>query len=224
MAENTQIGLSAKFFKKELKLAPQQLTLEYLKQQNIKIQSPEKLEELERNIRKTKFPVLILGDNEEPGKPSSTLEKLQQDITKLGFLCGLGSHIYFIQNGKFEAEIEREMLDDPDYPKLIILVAGERFGTIGESKVIRLRDDLNSKTLFFFDHKGDYEWLIELATNKQFPVEFKYPIPYTGEKELNAKVLFGVLHCFYRYWYFKRSMKKASETNNKEKGGEINDE
>ncbi len=205
-------GSSTAFFKNELKLDPKQLTLEYMKQQDALIKTKEQRLELEWNIRKAEYPVLVLGDNIEPGKPSPFLETLQKEIAKRGFLCAIGSHIYLIQTGRFEAEIEKDMMQNPNHPRQIILVSGKGFATIGESKLIRLKEDLNNKTLFFFDHEKNYEKLVLLAEKKQFPIEFKYPIPYTGEEELKAKILFGILHCFYRYLRYKRP--KPCENNN----------
>jgi len=216
-AEKNETQDIANFFKKELKLEPKQLTLEYMRKQGRKIQTPYERERVERSIRKAEYPVLILGDNEKPAQPSKVLEALQAEIGQRGFLCALGSHIYFMKKGEFEDEIERQMLENPDFPMLILLVSGSGFGTIGESKHICLEPELNGKTLFFFDHNGDYDRLIELAEKKQFPVQFKYPIPYSGHSELRGKVIFGVLHCFYRYLRFKR--KKDSENNNNENRG-----
>ncbi|MBN2127306.1 MAG: hypothetical protein JW703_02840 [Candidatus Diapherotrites archaeon] len=210
---NVNLGVSEKFFKNELKLEPEQLTLKYMREQNAKFKSQKELIELEKSIRKAEFPVLLLGDNEEPGKPSRFLEKIQQDFFELGFHCGLGSHIYAVQKGRFEDEIEQEMFCDPACPKIIVLVSGKGFGTIGESKLIRLRPELNNKTLFFFDHEKNYENLINLVKEKKYPVEYKYPIPYTGLKELRAKILFGTLHWFYRYLRFKRNQDENNNNN-----------
>ncbi len=216
MANNPpELSLSSKIFKQELKLDPKELTLEYMKQQDKKLGKPEVVKEIEKSIRKAEFPVLILGDNEKPGEPSKILEGFQKDIVIMGFRCALGSHIYAINEGKFEDDIERKMLEDTKYPKLIIMISGKGFATIGEAKIVRSREDLKDKTLFFFDHEGDFEKLVNLAKEKRFPIEFKYPIPYCGEKELKGKVLFGVLHCFYRYLRYKRDKEKPIETNNK---------
>ncbi len=86
----------------------------------------------------------------------------------------------------------------------------------------RFRADLiekliNNKTLFFFDYKRDCNYLVHLAKEKKFPVAFKYPIPYHGNEELKAKAIFGVLHCFYRYYKYKRK-EKTAENNNNQKG------
>ncbi|MBI5553830.1 MAG: hypothetical protein HY917_03765 [Candidatus Diapherotrites archaeon] len=190
--------------KKRLELPPEKLTLEYMQAMGVKLRTPQERMEMEKNIRKAEFPVLLLGDNEEPGKPGSFLQGLQTEVAlEYGFRCALGSNIHLLQKGKFEGEIEQEMLDNPEFPKLIILVSGKGFGTLREASHIRLTPNTD-RTLFFFDHHGDYDGLILLASDKKFPVEFKYPIPYTGEKELRAKILFGILHCFYRYYRFKR--------------------
>lgn len=204
--EMPKISPTAKFFKKELKLDSEKLTLEYMNQQNQKIESEQKINEIEKNIRKSEFPVLILGDNEKPGTPSTLLEDIQKSIAQLGFICALGTHIHKFNKGRFEAEVENEMFNEEKLPKLILMIDGKGFATIGESKVIRGREDLNNRTLYFFDHKQDYSYLVELAKNKQFPIEYKYPIPYHGKEELKGKSLFGVLHCFYRYWQYKRPL------------------
>ncbi len=207
--EQKGLSKSAEFFKSELKLDSKQLTIEFMKAQDAKFSSPSTLEEIEKNIRHAEFPVLVLGDNELPGKPLPFLEELQTEIYQLGFLCGLGTHIHELSKGSFEHEIEQAMLESPC--KLIVLISGKNRGTLGEEKYIRLKDEINNKTLFFFDHKKDYNYLVSLAKEKRFPVEFKYPIPYNGQEELKAKVIFGVLHCFYRYYKYKR---RQPEKNN----------
>ena len=210
----TQNGLSksAEFFKNQLKLDPKRLSLDYIKSQDSKLDSLEKLEEIEKNIRKAEFPVLVLGDNEKPGKPLTILEAIQRSIAELGFLCAIGTHIHELNKGGFEAEIEQKMLENPC--KLIVLISGQKPGTIGETKIISLKKEANNKTLFFFDYNGDYTRLVNLAKEKKFPMEFKYPIPFTGHEELKAKVLFGVLHCFYRYYKYKRKEKNPENNNN----------
>jgi|SRR3989344_4577840 len=214
------LGKSAEFFKEKLKLKPAQLTLEYMESQNLKISSAEQLEEIEKNIRKAEFPVLVLGDNIAAGVPLQILEELQVKIAELGFLCGLGTHIHELSKGRFEADVEKAILESPTN-KLIILISGQNFGTIGESKAIRLKEEVNSKTLFFFDHAEDYEKLVQLAKDKKFPVEFKYPIPYHGAVELKSKVLFGVLHCFYRYYRYKRKNSELGIENNNNANGAV---
>ena len=185
-----------------------------MKQQNQSLDSEEKLEETEKNIRKIEFPVLILGDNEKPGIPSKILEDIQSSIGEMGFICALGTHIYAFNKGRFESEIENEIFEQSKLPKLILMVDGEGFATIGESKIILSRAELNKRTLYFFDHNGDYDYLVKLAEDKKFPVEYKYPIPYHGDRELKGKALFGVLHCFYWYWRFKRAQELGVNNNN----------
>lgn len=212
--QNPPLSQIESALKDKLKLTPEQLTLEYMRGMDTKLQTPKERGEIEKNIRKAEFPVLLLGDNDQPGKPSKFLEDLQAEIClEHGFRCALGSHIYFVQQDKFEAEIEKEMFADPKYPRLIILVSGKGFGTIGESKLIRLRSDLNERTIFFFDHERNYKQLMEWAIKKQFPIEYKYPIPYTGKEELHAKIIFGLLHWFYGYWLHKRPKEFESENN-----------
>ena len=213
--EQKELSKSAEFFKNKLKLNPKQLTLEYIKLQDTNFNSLEKIEEIEKNIRKAEFPVLILGDNKKAGKPMPVLEELQAEIAELGFLCALGTHIHEFSKGRFETEIEKEMLEKPC--KLIVLINGSNPGTTGESKTISLKNEINNKTLFFFDYKRDCNYLVHLAKEKKFPVAFKYPIPYHGNEELKAKAIFGVLHCFYRYYKYKRK-EKTAENNNNQKG------
>ncbi|MBI4044201.1 MAG: hypothetical protein HY392_00665 [Candidatus Diapherotrites archaeon] len=210
--DENSLSKSAEFFKNQLKLGPKQLSIEYMKSQDSKLYSLERLEEIEKNIRKAEFPVLVLGDNEKPGEPEEILEELQISIAELGFLCAIGTHIHELNKGGFETEIEQKMLETPC--KLIVLISGQKPGTIGESKVISLKEEINNKTLFFFDYKGDYTRLVNFAKEKKFPVELKYPIPYSGQEELKAKVLFGVLHCFYRYYKYKRKEKNQENNNN----------
>lgn len=210
------IGPTAKYFKDNLKMEPRELTLDYMKQQNQKLGSAEKIEEVERSIRKCEFPVLILGDNEKIDTPNPVLEDIQASIGLLGFNCAVGTHIHLFNKGRFESEVEDDMFDLEKLPKIILFVDGKNPATIGESKRIRSNSDLNERTIFFFDHNDDYSYLVKLAIEKKFPVEFKYPIPYHKIEELKGKALFGVLHCFYRYWRFKRNPARTVNIKNGE--------
>lgn len=100
--------------------------------------------------------------------------------------------------GCFDEEVEEQIIKND----LIIMINGVRPATIGESKKTRIDPEWKKKTLFFFKYK-DYNELKSFAINKDFPIDFKFPIPYRENEELEAKLLFGILH--WHYYKFRQN-------------------
>ncbi|MBU2100825.1 hypothetical protein KKB11_06340, partial [Candidatus Micrarchaeota archaeon] len=179
-----------KFFKQ---LSPEEISEKAIKESIRKVKDKQELRE--KVIEKGQYTVLILGENEKEDTPSEKLLKLQDSIWKEGFpCCTIGSQYYKIGKKLSDQDIQQQMLEESN---LIILVNSNRPGVVDESKAIRKTKEWKRKTLFFFEYE-DYEDLVSLARSKQYPIDFKFPIPYKGFEELKAKVLFGVHH-FYMY-------------------------
>lgn len=154
--------------------------------------------ELDEIMARGEFQVILLADNETDGIPQKFIKALQEKIETMGFVCVLGNEYYDRGGCCFTGDIEK-LMDNCD---LFILINGDHHGTMDESKKIRDTPEWKKKSLFFFQYK-DGNHLVGLAKDKQFPIDFKYPIPYLNEAELEAKVLFGVLHWHY-YQYNKK--------------------
>lgn len=164
--------------------------------------------ELTEKIARGDLKVVVLADNRKDGVSSELAIDLKNEIQDLGFRCTLGSDYYERLVECFDEEVEEEIGNHD----LIVLINGKRAATIGESKNARKTIEWKKKTLFFFEY-GDCEELLEYATKKKFPIDFKFPIPYRGEAELKAKVLFGVLHWHY-YKYRKKKAEDKKESSN----------
>ncbi len=169
----------------------------------------DKSELREKVLSKGAFSIVVLGANEKPGEPSKILLELQEAIQKEGFPCNLGKDYFEEGQGYFEDEIQRIMLESN---KLVIMVNSSNTGVVDESKAIRDNTEWKRKTLFFFEYE-DCNSLIQLAKEKKYPIYFKFPIPFKGEKELKAKVLFGIYHC---YMYELRRPRGDSDERGKE--------
>ena len=146
-------------------------------------------------IARGKCRISLLADNTKEGIPKEFILKLRDEIEDLGFLCFLGSKIYELMRGSFNKNTEAEI----EKSSLILIINGVRPGTVGESKKIRIEEEWKKKSLFFFKYEN-YEELTQYALNKEFPIDFRFPIPYKENEELKAKVLFGTLHWhYYKY-------------------------
>ena len=148
-----------------------------------------------------RFKIVILADN-VAGRPADFVLELQSAIREQGFPCNSGSNFHEKMEDCFDENVEEEIGKND----LILLINGTNPGLIDESKLIRKTPELKKKTLFFFAYSNE-DQLLEYASKKMFPIDFKYPVPYKYQTELKAKVLFGVLHWYY-YKYRLQDLQK----------------
>src|SRR3989344_5349648 len=130
--------------------------------------------------------------------------RLQDKIASEGFPCKTGSQLHKALKGAFLDYIEKQIIKED----LIIMINGVRPGSLDESKFLRLTPEAKKKTLFFFNY-SDFEKLKQCATEKLFPIDYKFPLPFKDNEELEAKVVFGVLH--WHYYQFRKNQKKEGE-------------
>lgn len=192
-----QVSEITNFHKNYLLREAKKITLQQIKEGSKRARKDHLLSE---NLARGQFTVALLADNRKNNVPTELIVKLQKKISQLGFTCTLGNAYYQWMNGCFDNEVEEEIVKND----LIIMVNGKRPATIGESKKTRLDPEWKKKALFFFRYK-DYDELKSYAINKSFPIDFKYPIPYRDNAELEAKIIFGVLH-----WHYYKFRKKRT--------------
>jgi len=140
-------------------------------------------------IAKSNFRVIILADNKDQEVEDEFILRLQDKIASEGFPCKTGSQLHKALKGAFLDYIEKQIIKED----LIIMINGVRPGSLDESKFLRLTPEAKKKTLFFFNY-SDFEKLKQCATEKLFPIDYKFPVPFKDNEELEAKVVFGVLH------------------------------
>ncbi|MEK6958188.1 MAG: hypothetical protein AABW99_04400 [archaeon] len=164
---------------------------------------------LPEKMARGKLKIVILADNKKEGIPKEFTIHIQRKIQELGFPCLLGTDYYTNIEECFEEDVEAEI----GLNNLILLINGKKPALVGESKLARLVEKWKKKTLFFFQY-GTYDELKAFAVKKQFPVDFKFPIPYKGRGELESKVLFGVLHWHYYKYRHEDSIYKEGVIEN----------
>ena len=169
------------------------------------IKKAKKAKDSEEKFARGQFTVTLMADNSKEGKPAQLALDLEHEINALGFVCMLGNSYYKIMADNFDGDVEEEI----GKSNLLILINGIKPGLVNESKKTRMAGDWKKKTLFFFRYKN-WDALLNYATKKEYPIDFKYPIPYKEDEELKAKVLFGVLHWHY-YKYRANKIKKGEK-------------
>ncbi|PIN85117.1 MAG: hypothetical protein COV47_03870 [Candidatus Diapherotrites archaeon CG11_big_fil_rev_8_21_14_0_20_37_9] len=183
---------SLDFHKEFLSKRAKKITKEILEKSSEKAKQDKSFSE---KLARGKLKIIILADNKEEGVPGEFTINLRGKIQELGFPCALGSEYYNQMEDCFDEDIETEI----GLNNVIILLNGRNPVLVGESKMTRLIENWKNKTLFFFQYETEEE-LKARAVNKEFPIDFKYPIPYTNLADLEAKTLFGVLHWhYYKY-------------------------